>query len=320
MLDVIIPAYNAHDTIGRALASIAMQTNVKHIGVTIVDDCSTEGGYAEFVSRFSPMLEIQEVKTDCNGGPGAARQKGLDETDGDFVTFLDADDTLLAANSLAMLEQEIVYGDLDMVGGHFLEELEDGRFLTHGDNFVWMFGKVYRRSFLERFLIRFNDTRANEDTGFNTVVKTLTRHCKFIPQVVYLWHFRSGSITRRENGIYACDAGHKGYIENMIWAIGQLCGRGLNKELIRCEIVTVLCRLYGMHMGICYLKPLYAEASMAWIRRFYDSCYRPIEDMVPAVYLQETLIAEQARGNDAAAGVIAVMTFKEFLAAAKKKG
>ncbi|NCB63441.1 MAG: glycosyltransferase family 2 protein [Clostridia bacterium] len=319
MIDVIIPAYNAHATICRTLHSIAMQTNVKNLCVTIVDDCSPDGGYGEFAAWFSPFLEIQEVRTPCNGGPGAARQKGLDETDGDFVIFVDADDTLLCANSLAMLERELVYGGLDMAGGHFLEELEDGRFVTHADNLVWMFGKLYRRSFLDRFLIRFNDTRANEDTGFNTLVKALTPHYKFIPQAVYLWHFKRDSITRRESGIYAFDEGHRGYIENMIWAIGEMRTRNLNKELIRSQAVTVLCRLYHMHMGICYLKPLYADASMKSIRAFYHCCLRPMEDMVSAMYLQETFLAEQARCQDKAAGIIAVMTFNEFLAAAREK-
>ncbi len=319
MTDVIIPAYNARGTIGRTLHSIAMQTNVKNLSVTIVDDCSPDGGYGEFVEWFSPMMEIREVRTAQNGGPGAARQKGLDETDGDFVTFLDADDTLLAANSLSMLEQEIIRGRLEMVSGQFLEELEDGRFVTHGENWVWMFGKVYRRSFLDRFLIRFNETRANEDTGFNTVVKALTPHYRFLPQVVYLWHFKEDSITRIDNGIYAFDTGHQGYVENMVWAISELCRRNLNKELIRKEAVTVLCRLYFMHMGICYQKPLYADSSMEWIREFYRACLRPIEDMLPAVYLQEAFLEEQRRYRDNAAAVIATMTMNEFLKAVRSE-
>jgi hypothetical protein len=216
-----------------------------------------------------------------------------------------------------MLEKEIVHGDLDLVGGNFLEELEDGRFVTHGENFVWMFGKIYRRNFLDRFLVRFNDTRANEDTGFNTLVKSLTRHYKFIPQTVYLWHFRATSITRVDNGIYAHATGHQGYIENMVWAIGEMCDRHINKEIIRNEVVTVICRLYFMHMGICYQKPLYADNSMAWIREFYKACYKPIEDMIPEVYLQENFLTEQRRYKDNAATIIATMTFKEFLDAVR---
>ncbi len=313
MLDIIIPAYNAHDTIGRTLHSIAMQTGLERCRVTIVDDCSADGGYGRFVEQFSPEMEMQEVRTEQNSGPGAARQLGLDETDGDFVTFIDADDTFLAANSLAMLIREMMRDGLDMAGGYFLEELEDGRFVTHGENFVWMFGKVYRRSFLDRFLLRFNETRANEDTGFNTLVKALTSHYKFIPQVVYLWHYRAASITRAEGGIYAHAAGHQGYIENMAWAISEMCRRGLNKELIRKEAVSVLCRLYFMHMGICYRSPLCAQESMECIREFYKACCEPMEEMIPPVYLQETFLEEQKRYKDDASAVIAAMTLKEFL-------
>lgn len=313
MIDVIIPAYNAHGTLERALHSVAMQVNTGDISVTVVDDCSPDGGYGEIIGRFSPTLRIQEVKTDRNSGPGAARQKGLDETDGDFVAFLDADDTLISAHALSLLEGELKRGGLDMAGGSFIEELEDGTFVTHGGNFVWMFGKLYRRSFLDRHLIRFNDTRANEDTGFNTLVKALTGHYRFIPQAVYLWHFKPDSITRTDGGIYAYGEGHAGYIENMAWAISEMCRRGLNKELIRREAVTVLCRLYFMHMGICYQKPLYAGESMERIRDFYRACCKPIEDMLPSAYLQEVFLAEQRRYMDRAAEVIAVMTMNEFL-------
>ncbi len=317
MIDVIIPAYNAHDTIGRTLHSIAMQQNVKDLSVTIVDDCSPDGGYGGFVEVFSRGMEIQEVKTGANGGPGAARQRGMDESDGDFVTFIDADDTLISAHALPMLERELRGGGLDMVGGHFIEEAEDGRFVTHGENFVWMFGKLYRRSFLDRFLVRFNETRANEDTGFNTLVKALTPHYRFIPQAVYMWHYKPDSITRADGGVYAFGAGHRGYIENMAWAISEMRARGLNKELIRREAVSVLCRLYFMHMGICYERPLYASESMDCIRKFYEVCLRPIEDMVPPVYLQETFLSEQRRYRGKKADVIAVMTMGEFMKAAR---
>ena len=238
-----------------------MQKNIKNISVTIVDDASTNGGYGDFVNTFSHLMNIQEITLAENGGPAVARQAGINETDGDFIAFIDADDTYVGSNALYMMEKEIVYSNLDMVGGNFVEELENGQFVTHGENFVWMFAKLYRRSFLDRFLIRFNNTRANEDTGFNTVVKSLTRHYKFIPQTIYMWHFREDSITRQGKRHVRHCTGHTGYIENMIWAIGEMCDRNINKEIIRNEVVKVLCRLYFMHMGICYMSPMQAGDS-----------------------------------------------------------
>ena len=55
---------------------------------------------------------------------------------------------------------------------------------------IWMFGKMYRRDFLDKYNIKMNDTRANEDNGFNMLVKFLCcnemERIKFIGDLVYL--------------------------------------------------------------------------------------------------------------------------------------
>lgn len=317
MIDVIIPAYNAHDTIGRTLASIAMQSIVDKLNVVIVDDCSDEN-YSKFVDIYSQVMDIEEIRMEVNSGPGAARQTGMNETDGDFIVFIDADDTFESANSLSLLEREIMAG-YDVVVGQFVEELENGTYLVHGENMVWMFAKMYRRSFLERHLIRMNDTRANEDTGFNTLVQAMTGHIRFVPQIVYMWHFRKQSITRANNGAYASAAGHVGYIENMIWAINEMCSRNLNKEIIRNNVVKIMSRLYFMHMSICYSNPMDVDDSEEAIRQYYQICYKPIEQYIPNVYLQETFIDEQVRYEKNMSRIIPVMTFNEFMREMRKE-
>jgi glycosyltransferase involved in cell wall biosynthesis len=51
MLDVIIPAYNAHKTIGQTIDSIVVQTYKDKTKITIVNDCS-EKDYSEFVEKY----------------------------------------------------------------------------------------------------------------------------------------------------------------------------------------------------------------------------------------------------------------------------
>ena len=123
VIDVIIPAYNAHNTIKRTLSSIAMQENVKEIKVTIVDDHS-DRPYDDIAEIFSNMLDIQIVRMEKNGGPGVARQVGFDHTDCDFVMWMDADDTLVSATSLLMLKNVMIERNQDCVYGRFLEEHE----------------------------------------------------------------------------------------------------------------------------------------------------------------------------------------------------
>ena len=90
MIDVIIPAYNAHDTIKRTLYSISIQKNVD-FKVYIVNDCS-KYDYQEEVHYFSKFFKIQEIKMKENGGPGEARNFGIQSTHNPYIVFIDSDD------------------------------------------------------------------------------------------------------------------------------------------------------------------------------------------------------------------------------------
>ena len=291
-IDVIIPCYNAHKTLERALNSVAMQTLSDKVTVTLVDDKSTDGGYDDIARKFEGVLKIDVVTLDENGGPGVARQAGIDETDGDFIFFMDADDTLESCYNLYQMSRIMIERNADVVSGAFIEELENGTFVPHPQNMVWVFGKMYRRSFLDRHLVRFNTTRSNEDTGFNAVVNALTSRIEHIPQTVYAWHFAESTITRNNKGEYTFAHGHRGYIENMMWATEEMKKRNLNKEIIRNHVVRVLCRLYFMHENVMAHAPDEVAGSWEWIVKFYKECFVPIEPYVPMPYLSETYISE----------------------------
>ena len=72
MIDIIIPAYNAHNTIKKTLISICMQTVKDKINVYIIDDCSNED-YKEIINIFKDKINIKYYKLKENSGPGVAR-------------------------------------------------------------------------------------------------------------------------------------------------------------------------------------------------------------------------------------------------------
>lgn len=90
-ISVIVPAYNAQDTVGVALKSILAQT-WPNLEVIVVDDCSTDATcdlirqIAERDKRVIPVLH------DHNQGVYAARNSGLLHVTGDFITTHDSDD------------------------------------------------------------------------------------------------------------------------------------------------------------------------------------------------------------------------------------
>ena len=84
MIDVIIPAYNAHDTLFQTLANLAIQTIKDKMIVYIIDDNSNKN-YHDIVLFFKDKLKIIELRTPKNGGPGKARQFGIDNSKSEYI-------------------------------------------------------------------------------------------------------------------------------------------------------------------------------------------------------------------------------------------
>ena len=125
-VDIIIPAYNVPDDIlMRVLSSIACQDKKEFFEITIVDDASTQQNYQEVIDRFKTILKINLLRYEINGGPGVARQYGLDRTNNEFITFVDADDVINGYFSLNMLRDALINNkQWQMVRGQTQETLE----------------------------------------------------------------------------------------------------------------------------------------------------------------------------------------------------
>lgn len=167
-LDIIIPAYNAHSTLMRTLCSVGMQTIASKIKVTIVNDCSPDGDYQQIIEKFQGHLDIQELILEENGGPGVAKQYGLDHTECPYIFFLDADDTLTNAFVLQYMLHGIEENKACEIYGDWFIESEHQALIPMDTNKKGMGvnGRIYSREFLDRFGIKFNTARIHEDSFF----------------------------------------------------------------------------------------------------------------------------------------------------------
>lgn len=87
-VSAVIPAYNAADTIERALNSVYAQTYENIIEVIVVDDGSTDDTAQIVRDKFPDVILIQQE----NAGSPTARNRGVEEASGDYIAFLDDDD------------------------------------------------------------------------------------------------------------------------------------------------------------------------------------------------------------------------------------
>lgn len=278
-LDIIIPAYKAQESIERTLASIIIQSVIDEVKVTIVNDADTND-YSKIINRYKDLVDIQEIKLLKNGGPGVARQFGIDSTDCPFFTCIDADDTFAGAFSLAVLLNQLETNpNLCMVAGNFAEEHENLQFLEHPQDLVWMFGKIYRRDFINRYDIRFNYTRANEDNGFNTMIRLCSsdqEQIGFLPDIVYYWHSKEDSITRINNCEYSYNQSFPGYTDNMIYAVIEAKKRKPFNGMINLWGTQVMFHLFVYYLQTCERDPRFSKQNYNSCVRYYNEVFKKI--------------------------------------------
>lgn len=178
-ISLIITVYNKAPFLRRCLDSVANQTS-KDAEVWIIDDCSTDGS-SEICDEYGSKYKWVVIHNAVNKGVSEARNIGLDNAKGDYVTFLDADDVLTPKAIDTMekvagrgyniyqfcqyrcrnygIRNNKVYGSPK---GHY-----DLFYIPKYWVLVW--NKLYKRSFLEENNIRFKKgMQFGEDTLFNT--------------------------------------------------------------------------------------------------------------------------------------------------------
>jgi glycosyltransferase involved in cell wall biosynthesis len=91
LVSVILPAYNSEKFIGRSLGS-ALAQSYRRLEVVVIDDGSTDRT-RKLVEEFAdPRIRYL---WQANAGQGPARNRGMRQCTGDYITFLDADDCYL---------------------------------------------------------------------------------------------------------------------------------------------------------------------------------------------------------------------------------
>lgn len=111
-ISIIIPVYNAAQSLDRCICSVLEQSYASFEAV-LVDDGSTDDSTAicdRYAAEDSRVVVIHKT----NGGVSSARNAGIEAATGDYIMFLDADD-VLSLDALETLSNK----DADMVVGGF---------------------------------------------------------------------------------------------------------------------------------------------------------------------------------------------------------
>ena len=145
-ISVVIPAYNCASHIEETLASVLSQTAAPY-EILVINDGSTDNT-AEVVSKYPQVKLINKP----NQGPSETRNRGILESTGNWIAFLDSDD-MWHTQKLEKVEKHIRENpDTDMISTAFYigngkdwTQITPRRLYNPQDSF---FMQLYRRSFI----------------------------------------------------------------------------------------------------------------------------------------------------------------------------
>lgn len=181
-ISFIIPAYNSSNTIIRCLDSIySLHLTDNEFEVIVIDDCSTDNSvqlikhYAEKHSNLTLLCQLENHKQ------GAARNRGVQQAQGEYITFIDSDDLVLpdmisAIRLTDLIKADMIYSYMEIeksnsmyfhkldyitenpiTGCEFAEKYESEGVFYYPPSYL------YKKSFIDTINIPFIEDRQHED-------------------------------------------------------------------------------------------------------------------------------------------------------------
>jgi len=218
-VSIVIAAFNAAETIGRAIAAALAQQGVT-LEVIVADDCSADGTRDVVASIADPRIRLVALAE--NRGPGGARNAGIDASRGRWIAVLDADDSMRPDRLARMIAKaeadgaQIVVDNLSVVeaDGGSRAMFEEHKLASRPELTLPALHRIQRafplaaqfrlhvnRSSTRQFLadqgLRFDENlRIGEDYLLLASALAAGGKCVVDPAIGYLYHITDGSISR----------------------------------------------------------------------------------------------------------------------------
>lgn len=219
MISVIVPVYQAQQYLTKMLDSILSQTYTDWELILVVSN-SMDDSFKICESYARKDARIRVFSGD-NMSAAAARNKGLEKARAEYISFVDADDFLPTETVLEALFKKAVQTKADITVANY-ERLWDGHFLpaqshrcfsskdTQSEDFrfqgffsvgtlSYVWGKLYRKQFLNKNHLRFAKVEYSEDKLFNIQCYLDGARYAFVEAIGYVYRKNERSVSYRYN-------------------------------------------------------------------------------------------------------------------------
>ena len=216
-ISIIVPVYNTEQFLERCIDSILIQ-DFSDYEIVIVDDGSTDRS-PEICDGYASRYPNVKVLHKPNGGVSSARNLGVEMSEGDYVMFVDSDDTITpdALSSMMSVSDDghadFIVGALDILmnekcvyrlsvhGNVFypdssIEDFWVDNLGERGELFMGPCAKLYRRSLLNQYKVRFDESLCySEDKLFVYTYLRYISTAAATSSVTYLYDHREDTLS-----------------------------------------------------------------------------------------------------------------------------
>ena len=303
MISVIIAAFNAAVTIDRCISSIDIAKKNHEIELIVIDDGSNDDT-ARLLHRWEGDRAWITVKYQKNGGVADARNTGLDIATGDYIVFIDADDTIddwyfdfIIAQTVNRDIEMLAFGHKRiMLNGDVLErrnitaeysqqEIQALQLrVTENRNIYWYAcTKVYNRKLIGD--IRFDcDIKLGEDGIFNIECLNRASHLSVVLDCPYNYYENVTSMTSlqyKPGLLESIEADYNARVRIHDWSIGATERQILLSDFARSYIEHMLPYLLN---NLAHIQMRKRHAELMKIRQsfVYQSCLPHYHQLHPA--------------------------------------
>lgn len=194
LVSVIIPVYNTEKYLKKCIESVINQT-YRNLEIICIDDGSTDRSLnilKQFESKDNRIRIIQQE----NKGVSAARNIGIDNTNGKYLMFVDSDDWIesnMVAELFSLAERE----DTDVIiSGILYENIKEKtkfykipkspNWLSHENILALIPNKFHKSKLIKKYNIIFNtEIKMSEDFLFNMEVLAKSHKVCIMPKIFY---------------------------------------------------------------------------------------------------------------------------------------
>ena len=201
---VIIPLYRGKQYIKECLKSLSVQT-YSNFEVILMDDGSPDDTY-DFVAnalKEFPSLDAHLYKQE-NSGVATTRNKCIQLAEGEYIAFMDQDDTVMP-DYLEQLIKQTEIDNCDIVLCGYVRRTDEEKTLKTvslcEDSFskyriVAPWARIYRRAFLIDNGLEFLPTPCGEDTYLTLQAYALTQNIRIVHGYTgYIWRYNPTSVS-----------------------------------------------------------------------------------------------------------------------------